>query len=140
MNRHSQHGSKGLRGFKGTCNFCGTYGHKGVDCFKRKNNGGDAKPAAEAQSKFGDKCWICGMPGHRKSECCRNLNDRMKDDMVALAQTMSLFGQKGDNEQDTQYNYSEEDDNESYEELGFLVMNVAGRDNEEQENGKMSKK
>ena len=41
----------------------------------------------------------------------------MKDNMAALAQTMSLFGQKGDNESDTQYNYDEEDDNESYEEL-----------------------
>ena len=71
------------------------------------------------------------MPGHRKSECRRNLNDRMKDNMAALAQTMSLFGQKEDNDQDTHYNYSEEDDNESYEELGFLAMNVAGRDNGE---------
>ena len=44
------------KGFKGTCNFCGKYGHKGVDCFKRKNNNGDAKPVAEAQSKFGGKC------------------------------------------------------------------------------------
>ena len=53
----------------------------------------------------------------------------MKENMAALAQTMSLFGQKGDDESDTQYNYDEEDDNESYEELGFLAMNVAGRDN-----------
>ena len=28
---------------------------------------------------------------------------------------MSLFGQKRDDESDTQYNYSEEDDNEMYE-------------------------
>ena len=27
------------KGFKGNCNFCGNYGHKGVDCFKRKGNG-----------------------------------------------------------------------------------------------------
>ena len=66
--------------------------------------------------------------GHRKSECPRNLNDRMKDNMAALAQTMSLFDQKKDDESDTQYNYDEEDDNESYAELGFLAMNVAGRD------------
>ena len=87
--------------------------------------------ADAAQSKFGGKCWICGMPGHRKSECHRNLNDRMKENMAALAQTMSLFGQKEDDEQETHYNYSEEDDNESYDELGFLAMNVAGRDNGE---------
>ena len=54
----------------------------------------------------------------------------MKENMAALAQT-SLFGQKEDDEQDTQYNYSDEDDNESYDELGFLAMNVAGRDNGE---------
>ena len=119
------------KGFKGTCNFCGRYGHKGVDCFKRKSNDGDKKTAAEAQSKFGGKCLICGMPGHRKSECRRNLNDHMKKNMAALAQTMSLFGQKEDDDQDTHYNYSEEDDNESYDELGFLAMNVAGRDNGE---------
>ena len=72
------------KGFKGTCNFCGKCGHKGVDCFKRKNNEGEAKPAAETQSKFGGKCWICGKPGHRKSECRRNLNDRIKDNMRRL--------------------------------------------------------
>ena len=71
------------------------------------------------------------MPGHRKSECRCNLNDRMKDNMAALAPTMSLFDQKEDDEQETHYNYSEEDDNKSYEELGFLAMNVAGRDNGE---------
>ena len=52
----------------------------------------------------------------------------MKDNIAALAQTMSLFDQKGDDESDNQYNHSEEDDNESYAELGFLAMNVAGRD------------
>ena len=55
----------------------------------------------------------------------------MKDNMAALAQTMNLFDQKKDDESDTHYNYSEEDDNESYAELGFLAMNVAGRDSGE---------
>ena len=118
------------KGFKGTCNHCGTYGHKGVDCFQRKKNEDGAKPT-ESQSKFGGQCWICRKSGHRESECRRNLNDRMKDSMAALAQTMSLFDQKKDDESDTQYNYSEEDDNESYAELGFLAMNVAGRDSGE---------
>ena len=51
--------------------------------------------------------------------------------MAALAQTMSLFDQKRDDESDNQYNYSEEYDNESYAELGFMAMNVAGRDSGE---------
>ena len=66
--------------------------------------------------------------GHRKSECRRNLNDRMKDNITTLAQTMSLFDQrKDDASQSEDGQYNEEDDNESYEELGFLVMNVTGR-------------
>ena len=32
------------KGFKGTCNHCGKYGHKGVDCFERKKNEDGAKP------------------------------------------------------------------------------------------------
>ena len=120
-----------LNAVKGTCNHCGGYGHKGVDCFKRKQNEDGANPT-ESQSKFGGKCWICGKSGHRKSECHRNLNDRMKDNMAALAQTMNLFDQKKDDESNTHYNYSEEDDNEmNIAELGFLAMNVAGRDSGE---------
>jgi len=70
--------------------------------------------------------------GHRKSECHHNVNDRMKDNIAVLAQTMSLFDQKKDDasqSEDVQYN--EEGDNESYAELGFLVINVAGGDNGE---------
>ena len=32
--------------------------------------------------------------GHRKSECRRNLNNRIKDNIAALAQTLSMFDQK----------------------------------------------
>jgi len=113
------------KGFKGACDHCGKYGHKGVDSFEGRKNVDGAKPI-ETQSKFGGKCWICGKMGHRKRECRRDLNDRMRDNIAALAQTMSLFDQKKDDatqSEDGQYN--EKDDNESYEELGFLVMNVA---------------
>ena len=50
------------KGFKGTCNHCGKYGHKGVDCSERKKNEDGAKPT-ESRSKFGGKCWICGKNG-----------------------------------------------------------------------------
>jgi len=65
--------------------------------------------------------------GQRKSECRRILNDRTKDNIAALAQTMSLFDQnKDDAPQSEDGQYNEEDNNESYKELGFLVMNLAG--------------
>ena len=66
------------------------------------------------------------------SLCHPNLNNRMKDNIAALAQTMSLFDQrKDDASQPEDGQYNEEDDNESYEELGFLAINVAGGDSGE---------
>ena len=54
-----------VKQFKGTCNKCGKYGHKGADC-KSQQSGGTRS--------FSGKCYHCGKQGHRKADC----RDRLK--------------------------------------------------------------
>ena len=94
------------KGFKGTCNHCGKYGHNGVDGFQRKKNRDGAKPTGLILNLEVNVGFVANRV-IKKSECHCKLNVCMKDNMTALAQTTSLFDQKRDDESDTQYNYSE---------------------------------
>jgi len=61
----------------------------------------------------------------------------MQDNTAALAQTMSLFDQKHDDSSQSEDGQNNEDDNESYVELGFLKMNVVdGTDGKSNRMGK----
>ena len=62
--------------FKGTCNTCGKYGHKGLDCPERKENnsegknegtGGKDRLSNDMKSKI--RCYYCKKKGHMKADC-----------------------------------------------------------------------
>jgi gag-polypeptide of LTR copia-type len=71
------------KGFKGRCNHCGTYGHKGVDCKKKLSNHqnpqgprGYGKPAGGFEKKkFDGACHYCGIKGHREANCFKKQRD-----------------------------------------------------------------
>ena len=53
-------------GFKGKCNNCGEWGHKGFQCPKK---GGNDNGNNSGGSKFSGKCHYCKKVGHRAFEC-----------------------------------------------------------------------
>ena len=46
--------------FDGNCNFCGIYGHRDTECYKKKKEQG---------GKIDGNCNFCGTYGHRESDC-----------------------------------------------------------------------
>jgi hypothetical protein len=61
--------------FKGQCNFCGKYGHKGAKCkAKFSNQQQDSKKdygkfVKDHEKKFDDSCKYCNKKGHNISDC-----------------------------------------------------------------------
>jgi len=58
----------GNKQFKGRCNKCGAYGHKGADCTKtsQQTNGN--------KGKFPGKCHYCKKYGHKILDCLKQKN------------------------------------------------------------------
>ena len=56
--------------FKGWCQKCGKYGHKGADC-RSKNNNNDkgGNDNNKRYNEFTGKCHHCGIIGHKKKDC-----------------------------------------------------------------------
>ena len=73
--------------FKGTCNFCGKYGHKAVDCKQKKKKGKDNKKNQDnkkdkdKKKKFTGKCIYCDKVGHKWQDCFL-LNNGIKDGSI----------------------------------------------------------
>jgi len=61
--------------FKGTCNTCGKYGHKGVDCPDRKENNSEGKEKGTSGKRLSKemksqlRCYYCKKKGHVKADC-----------------------------------------------------------------------
>jgi len=55
-------------GFKGNCNKCGKYGHKGVDC-RSSNNNDTGHNKSDNLPNSNIKCYYCGSRGHVKPNC-----------------------------------------------------------------------
>ena len=51
-----------MKQFKGTCNKCGEYGHKGADCNKKP---AASKKMSSGSGSFSGKCYHCGIKGRR---------------------------------------------------------------------------
>jgi hypothetical protein len=68
-----------MKQFKGACNRCGAYGHKGVDCPKQRgannNTGGP----------FKGKCYHCGEQGHMKRDCPARAKQQQEEANLAAA-------------------------------------------------------
>ena len=60
-------------GFKGKCNNCGEWGHKGYQCPKKGGNGNGNNSGG---SKFSGKCHYCKKVGHRAFECRKKKTDK----------------------------------------------------------------
>ena len=99
--------------FKGTCNQCGLYGHKGVDCNKHPNN--NNKNAEGEKQKFKGECRYCGILGHKQADCRkreRAMQNKPKGETAKLA--------RGESDDD-HYSFMEGSGNESIDELGFVA-------------------
>ena len=65
-----------MKQFKGSCNTCGKYGHKGMDCPDQKGPstpGMGVKSILKKGGRFNGLCHYCGVAGHRKVECYKYL-------------------------------------------------------------------
>ncbi|CAJ1928883.1 unnamed protein product, partial [Cylindrotheca closterium] len=73
--------------FKGTCNNCGKYGHKKLNCpeltpatrqggNRNTNNGNRNRLNGGGRGPFLGTCFHCGIRGHKKHECRRNPENR----------------------------------------------------------------
>lgn len=96
-----------LKQFKGLCNNCGKYGHKGADCKKKSgSSGGDTNNNNNngGTKRFRGNCFHCGINGHKKQDCYK-LKQSKEHAKLLL---------EGDTE-------PEMSDNESFDELGFLM-------------------
>ena len=65
-----------VKQFKGSCDKCGKYGHRSVDCQDKQADGkikGTDGKAADKGRQFNDKCQYCGKHGNRKEECCKRV-------------------------------------------------------------------
>ena len=66
--------------FKGRCNSCGKYGHKGVDCRNKtnkpgqKNSGGNYGNNGNTSRGFKGNCNYCQKYGHKASDCFKKKN------------------------------------------------------------------
>ena len=55
--------------FKGRCHYCGKFGHKAVDCRKKKSDNEKGPSNGDGSKKFDGKCNFCGKYGHRERHC-----------------------------------------------------------------------
>ena len=100
-----------IKQFKGSCNTCGKYGHKGIDCPERK---GPTKPGTGLKSilkagRFKGLCHFCGVAGHRKVECYKYLQGQ--------AETAN-FAKNEEEEDDSESDIW--DSHDGFDELGLL--------------------
>ena len=61
-------------GFKGKCNNCGEWGHKGFQCPKK--GGGNGNTNNSGGNKFTGNCHYCKKAGHRAFECRKKKADK----------------------------------------------------------------
>ena len=91
---HKNEQDKGLSGnfqkqFKGTCRYCGKFGHKAIECRSRlqdeaRNHQNSSSNTVRHQGnqdnrKFMGKCFNCGKVGHRKSECKKEMANKSRE-------------------------------------------------------------
>ena len=76
-----------VKGFKGSCNKCGKYGHKGVDCRSDRSKGPMFKSQDGQKRPFKGKCHHCGIIGHMKRDCSKLAGkDKTQRELAHLAQ------------------------------------------------------
>eukprot|EP00956_Cyclotella_meneghiniana_P039716 scaffold177807_cov69-Cyclotella_meneghiniana.AAC.1 len=97
-----------IKQFKGLCNRCGKYGHKGVDCKHSQNN--DSAGYDKDRGNRG-QCYYCGKFGHQKADCRQRKADIEKKDKENAAKLAA--GEALDD--------SESESEESMTELGFVT-------------------
>ena len=98
-----------VKRFKGSCNKCGKYGHKGVDC---RGGGSKKSPTFKSQDdtneRFKGKCFYCGIIGHRKIDCKKfAAKDKTQRELAHLAQGESDDSRRMSLE-DTEEDYNDE--------------------------------
>ena len=113
--------------FKGRCNSCGVYGHKGVDCpskgqaqaktnesnsYKNKDNNNSGG------ERFNGTCHHCGLYGHRSRDC-RKTDAQVKAMKTQREVAQLVLGEGDSNDVDDSIEWSE---NESIDELGFYAV------------------
>ncbi len=72
--------------FKGRCNNCGKYGHKGANCSQKRIAGG------KRVSKKEPTCHFCNKPGHIKKNCFKLKNQ--KDDTYKRSDEVALIAKQ----------------------------------------------
>ena len=55
--------------FKGRCNYCGKFGHKAIQCNKKKNDEKNKSQGNNGNRRFNGKCNFCGKFGHKEVHC-----------------------------------------------------------------------
>ena len=86
--------------FKGMCNKCGKFGHKGADC--RTNDVKGTESMDRSTGLFKGKWYYCGQSGHKKANCNKR---KQKQEMAVVACS----------------EHERESSNESFDELGFVT-------------------
>ena len=69
-----------VKQFKGLCNKCEKFGHKGADF--RTNGVKSTDKTEKLPGLFNGKCYFCGFQGHRKADCKMR---KQKQEMAAVA-------------------------------------------------------
>ena len=60
------------RKFKGNCNYCGIYGHRGSECKKKHHNKRSEAGSQDRGQNFGGFCFLCKQKGHKVQDCPKN--------------------------------------------------------------------
>jgi hypothetical protein len=61
--------------FKGHCQVCGKWVHKGMDCHLKDSNSGGSKPASNNYKKFEGECHYCHKKSYMKKDCFKKKKD-----------------------------------------------------------------
>jgi hypothetical protein len=75
-----------IKQFKGLCNKCGKYGHKGADCKSNDKNNDDNPSGYDKDRGNRGQCYYCGKFGHQKADCRvrRTLKRRIKKMQLSM--------------------------------------------------------
>jgi gag-polypeptide of LTR copia-type len=80
------------RKFKGNCNYCGIYGHRGSECKKKHHNKRSEAGSQERGQIFGGFCFLCKQKGHKVQDCPKNNMKKNEQVHISRENEIVLIG------------------------------------------------